>query len=314
MNPTPRILVIDDEPIFLDIIAELLSDTGYDIETEDQSLRAWARLEQAPDAFDIVLLDWQMPDLDGLECLRRIKASPALRHLTVIMQTSLCDKARVAEGLAAGAFYYLVKPFEQQELVAIVNAAVADRRQIADMEQRLAADRRALGALHAARFVMRTLDEARELAIFIANVCPEPQRVVLGLTELLINAVEHGNLELSYADKSRLLETGRLHEEIALRLADPRYCTRTVTIEFHRRATAIEIDIIDEGPGFSWDPYLEFDPERAFHAHGRGIAMARKLCFDNLAYRGRGNAVTVTMKLAESAMSVSQRPLAIAAA
>ena len=48
-----------------------------------------------------MLLDWQMPDLDGLELLRRIKASPTLKHLSVIMQTALSDKSRVADGLAA---------------------------------------------------------------------------------------------------------------------------------------------------------------------------------------------------------------------
>jgi DNA-binding response OmpR family regulator len=299
MNSTPRILAIDDEPLFLEIIVELLDDSGYEVETEESSLAAWERLQRDPHAFDILLLDWQMPELNGLDLLRRIKADDKLKHLAVVMQTALSDKARVAEGLSAGAFYYLVKPFEQQELRAIVDAAVADRRHEHELTSRLAADRRALGALHHAEFRIRTLVEARELGIFIANTCPESQRVVLGLTELLVNAVEHGNLELGYDDKSRLMEAGRLHDEIALRLGDPRYAARAVAIDYRRRGDTVEIGIVDEGPGFDWHRYLDFDPERAFHSHGRGIAMARKLSFDHLDYRGRGNEVFVTMSFAK---------------
>lgn len=94
------------------------------------------------------------------------------------------------------------------------------------------------------------------------------------------------------------MESGRLHDEIALRLREPRLAARAVAIEFRRGADVIEIGIIDEGAGFDWRRYLDFDPERAFHAHGRGIAMARKLSFDGLEYRGRGNEVWVTLKLA----------------
>ncbi len=296
MNSTPRILAIDDEPLFLEIISELLDDSGYEVETEECSLAAWQRLKAAPHAFDILLLDWQMPELNGLELLRRIKADDELKHLAVVMQTALSDKAHVAEGLSAGAFYYLVKPFEQQELRAIVDAAVADLRREHELTSRLEADRRALGALHHAEFRIRTMEEARELGIFIANTCPQSQRVVLGLTELLVNAVEHGNLELSYEDKSRLMEAGRLHDEIAQRLRDPRYAARAVAIDYRRREDSVEIAITDEGPGFDWHRYLDFDPERAFHSHGRGIAMARKLSFD---YRGRGNEVFVSMQVAK---------------
>lgn len=177
---------------------------------------------------------------------------------------------------------------------------MADLRREHELTSRLEADRRALGALHHAEFRIRTMEEARELGIFIANTCPQSQRVVLGLTELLVNAVEHGNLELSYEDKSRLMEAGRLHDEIAQRLRDPRYAARAVAIDYRRREDRVEIAITDEGPGFDWHRYLDFDPERAFHSHGRGIAMARKLSFDHLDYRGRGNEVFVSMHVDKS--------------
>jgi hypothetical protein len=54
--------------------------------------------------------------------------------------------------------------------------------------------------------------------------------------------------------------------------------------------------IQDEGDGFDWQKYLDFDPERAFDPHGRGIAMARMMSFDALEYQGKGN--TVVLKIA----------------
>ena len=53
----------------------------------------------------------------------------------------------------------------------------------------------------------------------------------------------------------------------------------------------------DQGSGFDWNQYLEFDPQRAMHSHGRGIAMANSISFDDLKYRGCGNEVLITVNL-----------------
>lgn len=292
-----RILAVDDEPLILDIISTFLDEPGFVVDTAASGDSAWACLQNTTVPYDLVLLDWQMPELDGIELLKRIKQDPDLKDIAVIMQTALGDQARIAEGLTAGAFYYLVKPFDQMELRAIIEAARHDIVRQRELQERIQRETRALGALQQARFRLRTLEEARELGIFIANACPDPARAVLGLTELLINAVEHGNLELGYADKSELLERHALDEEIARRLCDERYARRWVTMDYRRLPQAIEIDIIDEGRGFAWERYLGFEPERAFDTHGRGIAMAGLLSFDKLEYRGRGNAVRVTLNL-----------------
>jgi CheY-like chemotaxis protein len=124
MNPsTPRVLAVDDDPLILDIITEMLAGTGCVLETVADGEAAWERLVSAAEPIDVVLLDWQMPGLDGMHLLQRIKSTPTMLELPVIMQTSMADKARVAEGLANGAFYYLVKPFSQAELRAITHAA-----------------------------------------------------------------------------------------------------------------------------------------------------------------------------------------------
>ena len=67
---------------------------------------------------------------------------------------------------------------------------------------------RTFGLMHEAAFAFRTLHSARDIATVLANAFPDPKRVVIGLTELLVNAVEHGNLAITYDEKSRLREEG----------------------------------------------------------------------------------------------------------
>ncbi|QZA82045.1 ATP-binding protein [Deefgea piscis] len=127
----------------------------------------------------------------------------------------------------------------------------------------------------------------------LSRACPEPQRVAMGLSELLVNAIEHGNLGISYADKSRLLQAGRWQDEVESRLASPEYAQRKVAVKYSANEDEIQIYIMDEGQGFDWQPFLEFSPERAFDPHGRGISMARMMSFDSLEYQGKGNEVLV---------------------
>ena len=130
--------------------------------------------------------------------------------------------------------------------------------------------------------------------------------MVLGLQELLTNAVEHGNLGISYADKTRLVLENRWADEVERRLAQPGWGRRTVTVTLSREAGDITLTIQDEGDGFDWRKYLEFDPERAFDPHGRGIAMARMMSFDALDYQGNGNTVVVKIAGPAQAAGASQ--------
>ncbi|MDR1995114.1 ATP-binding protein [Azonexus sp.] len=132
----------------------------------------------------------------------------------------------------------------------------------------------------------------------LANTAPEPARVVLGLSELMLNAVEHGNLAIGYQEKSQLIKFGRLQQEVASRLDDPRFAARRVEIEVRRVADELSFLIRDQGVGFDWHGYLEMRPERAFDTHGRGIAMSRMVSFDRLEYRGCGNEVEAVIRLA----------------
>ena len=150
------------------------------------------------------------------------------------------------------------------------------------------------------RFELQTLTEARNLAELLAYAFPDPSRTQLGLTELLVNGVEHGNLDISYAEKSSLLEAGRLDVEIARRLALQENLQKRVWVSMDRKETEVEVEIVDDGKGFDWRRYLALDGERSDDSHGRGIAMSRRISFDRLEYRNSGNHVIVSSQLPPS--------------
>lgn len=290
-----HLLIVDDEPFNLEILSEHLQDSGYDITTAEDGEKAWACLQAEPILFDAVLLDRMMPNLNGMEVLLRIKQNPDLQNLPVIMQTAVGSPESVSEGLAAGAYYYLVKPFQRQMLLAIVDAAVNSKKQRELLEAQLNQQELGCRLMMSAEFRFRTLEEARQVTLLVSKACPHPQRIALGLSELLVNAVEHGNLGVGYDEKSRLLKTGGWQEEVLRRQNLPENQNRYVIVTLNQNAERIQITVTDEGNGFDWAPFMDFTPDRAFDPHGRGISMARMLSFDMIQYQGRGNQVIATV-------------------
>lgn len=286
-----RILVVDDNLLNLDIITEYLEDCGYDLTLASSGEEAWATMEATARPFDLVVLDRMMPGMDGVQLLSLIKHDPRFSATPVIMQTAAGDPEQVREGLEAGAYYYLTKPFEPETLQTIVRAAVDDLRRRDELSHQIHKQSRALGLLDRAEFTVRTLEEAQELAALVAALCPAPELVVMGLSELLVNGIEHGNLGIDFLEKSRLKESDRWRDEVDRRMALPENAAKRVRLSLTRGVEDWIFEIQDEGAGFDWESFLEMRPERAFAPNGRGIALARQLVFSELEYQGRGNRV-----------------------
>jgi DNA-binding response OmpR family regulator len=291
-----RVLVVEDEPINLEALIENLRFEGYDTTGVSSGAEAWRIISEHPDGFDVILLDRVMPDMDGIEILRRLKAKSATMRASVIMQTALSSDTDIVEGLRAGAYYYLTKPFTSQALLAIVAAAARDRRGYRKLELDAQQATRALACLSSGQFTFQTPEQAWDLATVIAKATPNPERAVGGLSELMLNAVEHGNLGITYAGKSLLLAEDRWRDEVARLLALPEHAAKRASVFFERLEGEIRFLIRDEGAGFEWRDYLELSPERAFHLHGRGIAMSRQVWFDRLEYQGCGNEVLAVIR------------------
>jgi len=113
---TKKILVVDDNPDNRDLICEILEDADYDfVEAEDAeaSLRALADTH-----FDLVLMDVSLPNMNGLEATKIIKADPKCEGLPVFLLTAHAMQSDIDAGKAAGADSYITKPIDEDKLLA----------------------------------------------------------------------------------------------------------------------------------------------------------------------------------------------------
>lgn len=289
-----RVLIVDDEKMNLSIIEVFLEREDLDLEMYSDPLQAWERLQLPSADFALVVLDRMMPALDGMEFLRRMKAEQRFADIPVIMQTAASSPEQVREGLAAGAYYYLTKPYAPEALTSIVRAALDDRRTRRQLHSRAGQLEEAQKLIVAVEYRFVTLDDVASLVPVLASMCQQADRVAPGLSDLMVNAVEHGNLGVTYREKSLLKWEGDWEAEIGRRLALPQFCERYATVRAERRPEGVVFTITDQGEGFDWKKFLAFDPERAFDPNGRGIAMAKMLSFSTLDYQGRGNVVVAT--------------------
>lgn len=291
------VLVVDDEQFNLDLISEYLTEVNVEVVCVDSGEKALTLLQETPHRFSAVLLDRMMPGIDGMDVLLKIKEDKELNRLPVIMQTAKTGKQSMLEGLNAGAHYYLSKPYDQKTLVAIISTAIRDYQHYLHLRESLNHSVQTLKMMQKGTFVFKSLADGRKLAALLADTCPDSERVVLGLTELITNAVEHGNLGITYEEKSKLNAENTWEDEIESRLSSSLYKDKYATVEFTRCEKEITFVITDQGDGFDWHQYMEISPERAFDSHGRGIALAHSVSFKHIEYLDNGKKVCITVPL-----------------
>ncbi len=294
-----KILIVDDEPFNLELVTAYLNKAGYEALCATDGKQAYTLLMEHRSTIDIILLDRMMPNMGGMELLKRIKDEPKLQNIPVIMQTAAASREQVVEGVEAGAYYYLTKPFDEETMLAVVNAAANEVRKRKTVDEELRRDILMVDSLKEAKFEVKTIEKADHLAKFLSQLCPEPERALFGIKQLLHNAIAAGNLEMDYALKSRLLKEGedKWNAEIKRRLTLPEYASRVVKVSYQRTPKAIVLGVKDEGKGFDWKAYVEISPQRAHDIHGRGIAISKLSSFDHLEYLGNGNEVRATINL-----------------
>jgi two-component system chemotaxis response regulator CheY len=118
-----KILLVDDSNTMRRIEKNTLEKMGYtDITEAGDGAEACAKV--AGGGFDLVLMDWNMPNMTGIDALRKLKADATTKAVPVIMVTSESEKSRIMEAIQAGASNYVVKPFQQDTLQEKISALV----------------------------------------------------------------------------------------------------------------------------------------------------------------------------------------------
>lgn len=127
-----KILVVEDDPVSLKVLETFLQRWGYEVVVARNGRQAWDALHK-PDAASIVISDWMMPDMDGLELCANIRKMDMAGYVYFIILTTKSGKEDLLRGLEAGADDYLTKPFDHDELRYRINIG----RRIIELEQRI---------------------------------------------------------------------------------------------------------------------------------------------------------------------------------
>ena len=115
-KPDLKILVVDDFPTMRRIVKTLLKQNGFSNFTEaEDGVQAMKLLESHGD-FEFIVSDWNMPNMNGLELLKTVRATPKLKHLPFLMVTAEAEKENIIEAVKSGVSNYVVKPFTGQTL------------------------------------------------------------------------------------------------------------------------------------------------------------------------------------------------------
>lgn len=297
-----RLLLIDDEQIVREVLGSILEELGYEVLTASDGEEGLVlfRREQP----DLLISDIRMPRRDGLQVAMAVRQEAPEVPVTVI--TANGTETLLLKALRAGVTDFVKKPVRMEDLRAALERMKAARRQARMQHPETFPDSVELLDL---RWTYRLKNDLEAIPAFVDMLISRfgsllrPQAAMelnLALRELLINAVEHGNLGITFEEKARALENGTLDALLARRSGEPGRKNRHVTVELHYAKSRITVQITDEGEGFDWrnqpDP---LDPTTALDVHGRGLVLAR-LSVDHLQPNARGNQVTVIKNLKEN--------------
>jgi len=142
-----RIVIADDDDVSRLVLRAMLTKRGHDVVATSDGNEAWQAF-QVEDPPKLAILDWMMPEIDGVEVCRRVRAAPKLKALYLILLTSRESKEHVLEGLRAGANDYITKPFDRDELEARVNVGVQVVQLQAELALRVSELEDALGRVN----------------------------------------------------------------------------------------------------------------------------------------------------------------------
>jgi DNA-binding response OmpR family regulator len=291
--------VVDDAVTDRTLLASLSRRRGFAVvEVSDgrSALECARRLQP-----DVILLDIGLPDVNGLAVLADIREETPL--LPVVIVSSSDDAAYVQDALDLGAVNFVKKPIEAEEFRFVLDRIYRALREESDL-------REVLTRIVERRTVMTCPSQPGGLSQVVTYLGRELKNhypgyvlpladIKLALFEALANAMEHGNLEISFAEKSAAMSvSGGMEVLMRERMADPTRSRRAVHLTAIYSNDQVEYRIRDEGLGF--DPE-EFQKERALAdttaLHGRGLALIRHY-MDDVRWNPQGNEIRMVRKVA----------------
>ncbi|WP_025898834.1 ATP-binding protein [Sneathiella glossodoripedis] len=244
----------------------------------------------------IAIADFDGCNKDQQELLLNFFQSQSVRTTEVILFFNKSKSEDLLPEIIEQATTLVSPVSEKEQILELLENTLAHLKNARDLKNNLNSTLKSFGLLTKGKFELSTLSEARSLSVLLSSLFPENKNLTLGLTELLINGIEHGNLGISFDEKGKLLSSGKWQEEVERRQKLKENSKKVVTLTYERGSDFAEFLITDEGEGFDTSKFMNSDgPNLALgdltNFHGRGIKLAKQLCFDKLEYLGCGNQV-----------------------
>ena len=294
-HPACHVLIVDPCAETQAGIASCVYGRGVSVMTVSDPAAALAAMDRVMP--DVVITDLFMSGGEGIALAKELRSRHEL--CPVIVMAKNAPESAIVEALRVGVIDYLHKPIAEAELAhALYRAQHAALGHLTDLsgvsrwDQEITMDSEPAHAQGVITWLIKTT----------ASALPEIRRLHLrgALQELLLNAIEHGNLEISFREKQQALAADEYESLVSHRLAQPRLKQRQVvsSVRYEPETKRAVYRITDEGAGFQWRSLLA-KPQDAYSdnaENGRGILLARSL-FPDLTYNERGNEVTFTMPL-----------------
>lgn len=296
MQPSAyRLLVVDPCHETQARISQQLQGRGYSITRASDPDSALTLVDAI--APDIVITDLFLSEGSGMAFVRDVTARR--EGCPVVVMAQEAPEQTILEALRTGAVDYLHKPIGEAELAQVLQRAkdvvpgdLAEIPGIRGVEFRLSVDSDPACIPGIVSWLIKTT---------ASTILPMRQLQLRGaLQELLFNAVEHGNLEISCQEKHLALMASRYEQLVAQRRSQARLRDRSVTLHvLHDRAAhQMVYRITDEGKGFDWRTLFDrcHEIRESEGASGRGILLTHAL-FPALVYNDQGNEVSLTVSL-----------------
>ncbi|MBF0499075.1 MAG: response regulator [Candidatus Riflebacteria bacterium] len=293
-----KILVVEDDDATRFLLLKIVKDMGHETRSASNGVEGLKEVT----AFhpDVIFSDINMPEMDGLEMLERVRKTDP--NTLVIINSTLDSPKYTLRALQLKANDYVIKPFSEKDITSVVE-------KYADILSNRTLDREVLGMMYRRDLGMKISNRLDLVGKIVDRLMLETDHAIplqdrlgihLGLAEILVNAIEHGNLGITYEQKSKALEDADngWHKLFETRRQSPPYAERLVDLQFKMDKKACEWLITDQGTGFDLKKLPDSrDPEAMFALHGRGIVLAR-LQFSEVEYNDTGNQVRLKKYLA----------------
>ena len=293
----PIVLIVDPDTSYQSIMKDLLSQK---MEVES-ALNAREALEKCwEQEFNLIISEIELSDMDSSEFIEKIKRKMHNTMIVVITASATLESA--VKAVQLGAIDFITKPFSVEQIALLTEKFLslsANQKTDYNFVEQLQEEKR--------KFILPT--DFSLINPFINDIMDMINRLVnldrksllsirLSLYEMIMNAMEHGNLEIDYHEKKDLLD--RIidyHKYLLERASSPPFSERKVLVTYHYKKDNLRFEIEDEGRGFKPDQIPVVDNASTMsNLSGRGIFIT-KLNVDSIEYNDKGNKVVLLKRL-----------------